>query len=316
MEKKLVERYKNFEEFFSSYQKIIRKEIEKRIKDEDMRYALNGGKLLRPTILMLSFIACNGKNFERAMESAIGIELAHSASLLHDDIMDGDKERRGKPAFHVKKGIGKAILTGHKMINEAFRISLKHGMKNAQIFLDSWSEAVNGQILDIDMAARIKELAKNKNIEEIIRQYFNIINLKTASLFSVACRAGAIEADAPEDLIENMAEYGREVGIAYQLADDLVDMLSGKLDDSIMLAVAKYKEYTGDKDSDDIVDILKNLDKDFLKRMYIEEIKKHIERSQSIVSSEKRINPDFAKILKEAPVYIVNKMLKSVGVVI
>jgi len=312
----LAEKYKNFEEFFSSYQKLIREEIDKRIKDEDMRYALNGGKLLRPSILMLSFIACNGKNFERAMESAIGIELAHSASLIHDDIMDNDKERRGKPAFHVKKGIGKAILIGHKMINEAFRISLKHGKKNAQIFLDSWNEAVTGQILDIDVTARIKELIKNKNIEEIIREYFNIINLKTASLFSVACRAGAIEADAPEDLIENMAKYGREVGIAYQLADDLVDMLSGKLDDSIMLAVARFKEHVGDADTNDLTDLFKNIDKEFLKSMYIEEIKKHIEKAQSIVSSEKRINPVFAKILKEAPVYIVNKMLESVGVVI
>ena len=312
----MAEKYKNFEEFFSFYQKLIREEIDKRIKDEDMRYALNGGKLLRPSILMLSFIACNGKNFERAMESAIGIELAHSASLIHDDIMDNDKERRGKPAFHVKKGIGKAILTGHKMINEAFRISLKHGKKNAQIFLDSWNEAVTGQILDIDVTARIKELIKNKNIEEIIREYFNIINLKTASLFSVACRAGAIEADAPEDLIENMAKYGREVGIAYQLADDLVDMLSGKLDDSIMLAVARFKEHVGDADTNDLTDLFKNIDKEFLKSMYIEEIKKHIEKAQSIVSSEKRINPVFAKILKEAPVYIVNKMLESVGVVI
>ncbi|KAA0008350.1 MAG: polyprenyl synthetase family protein [Thermoplasmata archaeon] len=312
----MAEKYKNFEEFFSSYQKLIREEIDKRIKDEDMRYALNGGKLLRPSILMLSFIACNGKNFERAMESAIGIELAHSASLIHDDIMDNDKERRGKPAFHVKKGIGKAILIGHKMINEAFRISLKHGKKNAQIFLDSWNEAVTGQILDIDVTARIKELIKNKNIEEIIREYFNIINLKTASLFSVACRAGAIEADAPEDLIENMAKYGREVGIAYQLADDLVDMLSGKLDDSIMLAVARFKEHVGDADTNDLTDLFKNIDKEFLKSMYIEEIKKHIEKAQSIVSSEKRINPVFAKILKEAPVYIVNKMLESVGVVI
>jgi len=312
----LVKKYKNFEEFFSSYQKLIRKEIDRRIKDEDMRYALNGGKLLRPSILMLSFVACNGKNFERAMESAIGIELAHSASLIHDDIMDNDKERRGKPAFHVKKGIGKAILTGHKMINEAFRISLKHGKKNAQIFLDSWNEAVTGQILDIDVTARIKELIKNKNIEEIIQEYFNIINLKTASLFSVACRAGAIEAKAPEDLIENMARYGREVGIAYQLADDLVDMLSGKLDDSIMLAVARFKEHAGDANTNDLTDLFKSIDKEFLKSMYIEEIKKHIEKAQSIVSSEKRINPDFAKILKEAPVYIVNKMLESVGVVI
>ncbi|RLF51290.1 MAG: hypothetical protein DRN19_03055 [Thermoplasmata archaeon] len=314
--KKLMKKYKSFEEFFSSYQKLIREEINKRIKDEDMRYALNGGKLLRPSILMLSFVACNGKNFERAIESAVGIELAHSASLIHDDIMDNDKERRGRPAFHVKKGVGKAILIGHKMINEAFRISLKHGKKNAQIFLDSWNEAVTGQILDIDVTAKIRELIKRKNIGEIIREYFNIINLKTASLFSVACRAGAIEADAPEDLIENMAKYGREVGIAYQLADDLVDMLNGKLDDSIMLAVAKYREHIGKEGADNLTDIFKSIDREFLKNMYIEEIKKHIEKAQSIISSEKRINPDFAKILKEAPVYIVNKMLESVEVVV
>lgn len=310
----MTKKYRSFEEFFSSYQKLIREEINRRIKDEDMKYALDGGKLLRPSILMLSFVACNGKNFKRAMESAIGIELAHSASLIHDDIMDNDTERRGKPAFHVKKGIGKAILTGHKMINEAFRISLRHGKKNAQIFLDSWNEAVTGQILDIDITAKIKEFIKGKNLEEIVKEYFNIINLKTASLFSVACRAGAIEAKAPDDLIENMAKYGREVGIAYQLADDLVDMLNGKLDDSIMLAVARIKGEV--KEIDDLKDLLKSVDRDLIKNLYVKEIKMHIEKAQKIVSSEKRINPDYVEILKEAPVYIVNKMLESVGVVI
>jgi len=136
--------HQTFVQFFEWVREEVKREIDRRIKDENIKYALEGGKMLRPALLLLSFKACNGseENYYRALESAVGVELAHSASLIHDDIMDNDVERRGKPALHVKTGIGPAILIGHKMISMAFQISLNHGMRDAQIFLDAWNDTL------------------------------------------------------------------------------------------------------------------------------------------------------------------------------
>lgn len=307
--------YKNFEVYFKSCQLEVRREIERRIKDKEIREILDGGKLLRPCMLILSFLACRGKNYEKAIESAIGVELAHTASLIHDDIMDNDRIRRGKPAVHVEKGIGKAILLGHKMINEAFRISLRHGINNAFIFLDTWNETLNGQIKDIEMISQLEKIfRKNKDLGKMIREYFDIIDHKTASLFSAACRAGAIEAEAPQDLIEKLAKYGREVGIAYQLADDLVDIMNGKLEEGIVLAVAKIEK--DEKLSDDIRKFIEELDREKLIEIYIAEIKERIEKARDAISSDSRIDKNYKEILYDAPRYIVNEMLKSIGLVI
>ncbi|RLF46839.1 MAG: hypothetical protein DRN10_04515, partial [Thermoplasmata archaeon] len=99
-----IEKLLTFQEFVAHVQDEVRKKIDEEIRDRDMRYALEGGKLLRPIMLMLAFRACNGGDdrYDKALESALGIELAHSASLVHDDIMDGDVTRRGKPSLYIK----------------------------------------------------------------------------------------------------------------------------------------------------------------------------------------------------------------------
>lgn len=310
-----------FEEFFKKVQKEIRDRIEQSIKDENIKYALEGGKLLRPVMLILSFKACNGKNYERALESAIGIELAHTASLVHDDIIDDDKRRRGKPALHIKKGLGIAILTGHKMINEAFRIALKHGKKNAFIFLNTWNETLEGELKDISLTSRLLEHIEKGNLRKLINEYFKVIDLKTASLFSAACKAGAIEADAPQKLVDLLAKYGRSVGISYQLADDLVDIINGKFDEGLILPLVKI--YGRNKEVVKIIRENQDLPLDFLiereddlKWIYLEEIRKHVEGAESLASSEMIEDGPFKDMLVEAPRYVVNKMLEEVGVVV
>ena len=126
-----------FQDFVHTIQLEVQETINQSITDPDIRYAMEGGKLLRPVMLILSYKACaNGSDiyYSNALESALGMELAHAASLVHDDIMDDDDTRRGKLALHVKKGMGNAILTGHRMISTAFRISVEHGLENALIF--------------------------------------------------------------------------------------------------------------------------------------------------------------------------------------
>lgn len=317
------EEYADFEHFFRKVREEIRKEIEKRFSDEDIRYAMLGGKLLRPVMLILSFKACNGKNerYNKAIESAIGVELAHSASLIHDDIMDGDMERRGKLALHAIKGIGPAILIGHKMINEAFRISLEHGEKNARIFLDTWNETLNGQLKDINFTSHIENLLISKKPEKLLEEYFRIIDMKTASLFAAACRAGAIEAGANEEVVMLMKEYGREVGIAYQLADDLVDVVEGKkIEEGIIMPIVRMYGKNIEKSVVEnikkegkrlIEEMLQERGKD-IKGIYEEEIKKHIKRAVEIASSNLLNDSVYRKLLKEAPFYIVNEMIKGI----
>jgi geranylgeranyl pyrophosphate synthase len=315
-----------FQEFFSYAQNEVRREIDRVIDDEDMRYALEGGKMLRPAMLLLAFKACDGKDehYKNALESAMGVELAHSASLIHDDIMDGDIERRGKPALHVIRGIGAAILIGHKMISMAFRISLSHGIENAKIFLDTWDETLVGQLKDIDFNAHLENILNGEKPDELVREYFKIIEMKTASLFATACRAGAIEAKAPEELIELMREYGREVGMAYQLADDLVDIVNGKLEEGIIMPIIRAY---GNSLNPDIVEKLKQngteIIEEALKRngldlreIYREEIKKHVERAVDIASSPLIPDTIYKNLLKEAPRYIVNAMIKNINMVI
>jgi geranylgeranyl pyrophosphate synthase len=105
----------------------------------------------------LSFKACTRgketrKQYQDSLEGTVGIELAHGASLVHDDIIDGNLERRGKAAFHVKVGVDKAILTGHKMLVTGFDLALKHGKDVARLYLDAWSEVVNGEIDEVTVS--------------------------------------------------------------------------------------------------------------------------------------------------------------------
>ena len=315
-----------FQDFFRYVQKEVREEILKNIHDEDMLYALEGGKMLRPAMLLLAFHACNGseQHYRYALESAMGIELAHSASLIHDDIMDGDNERRGKPALHVVRGIGAAILIGHRMISRAFRISLAHGIENAQIFLDTWDETLMGQLKDIDFNAHLEDIINGENPTKLIKEYFKIIEMKTASLFATACRAGAIEAKAPPELIHLMREYGREVGLAYQLADDLVDIVMGKIEEGIIMPIIRAY---GEKLDPEIVKKLKENGTEIveealrrngldLKEIYKEEIKKHVERAIELASSPLIPDTVYKELLKEAPRYIVNAMISNINMVI
>jgi len=312
-----------FTDFFHWAQNEVKKEIEKRVQDEDMKYALAGGKMLRPAMLLLSFRACNGENerYSRALESAVGVELAHSASLIHDDIMDKDIERRGKPALHVKKGIGVAILTGHKMINMAFRISLSHSREDAEIFLDTWNETLIGQLKDIDFTAHLEDIIRGESPENLIREYFRIIKMKTASLFATACRAGAIEAEASKELRMHMKEYGREVGIAYQLADDFVDLVEGRMEEGVILPIIKVYGKVDDaiiqkiEDGNLIKEALKK-NGSSLKKIYVEEIRKHVLRAKELASSPLIKESIYKELLKEAPGYIVNAMTKSIKVIV
>jgi geranylgeranyl pyrophosphate synthase len=313
-----------FSSFFKKSQEDIRSELINRIDDEDMIFALEGGKLLRPSILLLAFRACNTDEkvpYKRALESAIGVELSHCASLIHDDIMDHDSERRGRPSLYIKKGVGNAILVGHKMINMAFRIALDHGLNNAQIFLETWNKTLVGQLKDVTLTNKLEEILNGGDISptDLMKEYYRIIDLKTASLFAGACRAGAIEARSSKETISHLEEYGKEIGLAYQLADDFVDVVKGKIEEGILMPL--LRAWGGKLEKMEELKS-KNLKEEFTKQgfdleeIYREEIKKHIGNAEKLAMDPLLLDSPYKKLMKEAPSYITNEMLKELDLVI
>lgn len=279
---------------------------------------------MRSLLAALSFKACTrGKEtkqkYQQSLEGTVGIELAHGASLVHDDIIDKDAERRGKPAFYVKAGVGKAILTGHKMLITGLDIALKHGKEFTRLYLDSWNEVVNGEIDEVDFNKSGIKLKNTSTKSQIFEAYNKIINMKTASLFSSACKGGALQADMSEDILKVFADYGREIGLAYQLADDLVDLAKGEFIDSVILPIVNKLEKQTIRISALKKEEIQNKfeeNKEKIKQVYIEEIKRHVGNAVTLSKSELIPSSEYKDMLSGAPTYIINKMLREINITI
>lgn len=195
----------------------IARRLSRRPDRRILERAIYGGKRLRPIFLLLVFEALAGKDRESALDVAFALELAHAASLVHDDIIDWDDLRRGKPALWRQVGISRAVVEGHRIINLAFRTVLEKGVEISRIFLEAWDRASLGVLEEILSTTPPSKLL-----------YLRIIENKTASLFAAAAESAAILAGAPEHVRMLAKNYGRCVGIVYQLGDDYGEMLSGR----------------------------------------------------------------------------------------
>jgi len=259
--------------------------------------------------------------YQKALEGTVVIELAHTASLIHDDIIDKDKERRGKPALYVEEGIPSAMLLGHKMLAIGLDIALRHGEKIAKLYTDTWNEILNGELKEVTFNKKdiqnngAKEITKTK----IFNEYNKIINMKTASLYSSACKAGAIEANANGQILTTLGEYGREIGLAYQLADDLVDLENGEIIGSVIIPLLnRLDKDIVDNNSLKIKSLRKKIAKNSskIKQFYIDEIKKHVNKAIQLSSSEIIPQSPYKDMLIDAPTYIINKMLKEIKIAV
>jgi len=313
------------ETFFHNSQEDIEKKIAEIVSDEKILMILKGGKRLRPLLASLSFKVCTGGDeqvdrYQSFLEGAVSVELAHNASLIHDDIIDGDMTRRGELAFYIKEGIDNAILIGHKMLVIGFTLALSHGAKTAKLYIDTWNKTLNGQLSEVNFNAT--DFNNNNNISadsKFFQFYSNIVDLKTASLFSSACKAAAFEADVSDELSEILAEYGREIGFSYQLADDLVDLEKGEMIDSVVLPLLTRLEKKSLKNGSMTAKLIKNkLEKNFpeIKNLYLSEIKKHIGEAQELSNRALIPSNHYKTLLQEAPTYMINKMLKEIQVTI
>lgn len=312
-------------DFFETTKIDTEHKIKSLIKDEQIVSILQSGKRLRPMISQLCFKVCTGGRetpyqYQRSIEGTVAIELAHTASLVHDDIIDGDKTRRGRTAFHIQEGIPKALLIGHRMLSIGFNIALSHGEKIAKLYVDTWDEVLSGELEEVEYNAS-EDVADNglgfSSKSKIFNEYYKIINMKTASLFSSACKAGAIEAEATGEILDVLADYGREIGLAYQLADDLVDLENGEIIDSVIIPLlTRLENKKVDCNTMRIKAIQKKLSahSEDIKDLYLEEIKRHVARAKKLSRSDIIPPSHFKNLLQEAPDYIINRMLKKINV--
>ncbi|MCK5636431.1 MAG: polyprenyl synthetase family protein [Thermoplasmatales archaeon] len=314
----------SFDDFAEDSKEKVEKQIVAMISDKQIVSILEGGKRLRSTLAGLSFKACTqGKEtadqYRKALEGGVIIELAHGASLVHDDIIDEDILRRGKPSFHAKEGVASALFTGHKMLVSGFSIALRHGKKIAELYTDAWNELVTGEIDEVNINKKSMNLKKISTKEQIFEAYNKIIDLKTATLFSSACKVGAVGGNVSDDVIKVFSDYGREIGIAYQLADDLVDLVNGEIIDSVVIPLLNK---LGNKIfkirflQKRVVKRKFAKNKDKIHNFYIEEINKHVRKAEELSRSDLIPKSKYKNLLGTAPAYIINKMLREINVAI
>jgi geranylgeranyl diphosphate synthase, type II len=185
---------------------------------DPIRYVMKaGGKRIRP---LLCLLACElfGGDYRKALYPAIGIEIFHNFTLLHDDMMDNADMRRGLPVVHKKWNSNIALLSGDAMSVIAYKYMSKASDRLNEI-LEIFSEtALNiceGQQYDMDYEQK-------SNVTE--QEYLNMITLKTAVLLACSLKVGAIAADADNDECDKIQEFGKNLGIAFQLQDDYLDV--------------------------------------------------------------------------------------------
>jgi geranylgeranyl diphosphate synthase type I len=177
------------------------------------------GKCLRPTLALLSARAA-GAAPEAGVPAAVAVELAHNFSLLHDDVMDHDTERRHRATAWMVFGIGPAILAGDALINLAYQAlaATVDGGSAVRRLSGDLDRLITGQAADLDFERRDLTGPDAVDIDECLRMAAD----KTAALLSCSCALGALVCGAPAELTAGLARFGAHLGLAFQLVDDLL----------------------------------------------------------------------------------------------
>jgi len=186
---------------------------------EPIEYVLSlGGKRIRPVLMMLAYNLYK-EDPESILMQAVGLETYHNYTLLHDDLMDNADMRRGHDTVHKKWDANKAILSGDSMLVLAYQRMQQCDSRHLQAVLDIFTETALeiGEGQEYDMAFE----TRNDVTED---EYIEMIRLKTSVLLACAVKIGAILADAPADDISNLYRFGEQLGLAFQLQDDLLDV--------------------------------------------------------------------------------------------
>ncbi|MDC1312130.1 polyprenyl synthetase family protein [Burkholderiales bacterium] len=182
---------------------------------EVARYTIDsGGKRLRPILLLLAASSLEYQD-RRAVRLAAAIEFVHTATLLHDDVVDSSVVRRGTQTANERFGNAAAVLVGDFLYSRAFQIMVDVGESRVfRIMADATNDISEGEVL---------QLSNVKNIELTVESYFEMIRSKTARLFEAAAMLGGIVAGGDNRVVENFGKYGAHIGTAFQIVDDILD---------------------------------------------------------------------------------------------
>jgi len=173
-----------------------------------------GGKRIRPSLLLLSAHML-GYFGEGSIRLGAVVEMVHTATLVHDDIIDGADTRRGRPSANTTWGNEKCVLAGDWLYMQAFKIALEEkNLRVLELLIGLTQQMVEGELLQIQKLGKAVSEA----------EYYDLIFRKTACLFAVSMRLGAVLAGSTEAVETNLAAYGRAVGLAFQIVDDVLDL--------------------------------------------------------------------------------------------
>ncbi len=197
-----------------SMREVVSSDVEI-LKDASHHILSAGGKRVRPRLTLLAYLACGGTDVDYVAPAAGAIELMHTASVVHDDINDHGVLRRGRPSVNAVWGRTFALLTGDFLFTAVYQLMAPYGGLN-QVVADAATALVEGETLQ---AAAVK----NNNFTR--ENYTEIIARKTAALFQAAGEIGSRLAGADEEAIEALRQYGYSVGLAFQIVDDILDIV-------------------------------------------------------------------------------------------
>jgi geranylgeranyl pyrophosphate synthase len=186
---------------------------------EICHYLVDGsGKRLRPLFIMLAFRSCGGpdEKVEDAIDAAIALELIHSATLLHDDIIDGGVLRRGKPSAFARYGFAPSLVAGDFLFCRAFELCGRFEERLVRVAAQACIQLTEGEVMEGRM---------RQNATAMLDDYLGVIERKTASLFAAGGRVAADLAGADAATIAAMDKLGRTFGLAFQMVDDLLDVI-------------------------------------------------------------------------------------------
>jgi len=181
-----------------------------------LRYALEGGKRIRPLVLLLAAEAMGHSDDDKVLDAAVAVELLHAESVIHDDIIDQEASRRGKAAFHVRYGYSTSLLTADFVFAMILAIAARYPDRRvATTISNAAMNMCEGEYAELTIDPEVYKLDWD--------EYLEVISKKTAALFETAVRLGGLVGGASPEKLEALTEYGRYLGIAYQIHDDVLD---------------------------------------------------------------------------------------------
>ena len=259
----------------------------------------NGGKRLRPMLLLLAAKAL-GKVSPHHLTMAAVIEFIHTATLLHDDVVDESDLRRGKESANAVWGNAASVLVGDYLYSRAFEMMVRTGnMRVMEILSKTTTAIAEGEVL---------QLLNCNNPETTERKYLEVIARKTAILFSAATRLAAVISDVPSEVEQGLADYGQHLGIAFQLIDDALDykasqeelgknlgddLAEGKPTLPLIYAIQKANP----NDANLIIDAIKEGNRDVFNDVYA-----IVKKTKAIIYTEQRADEEVEKAIKSLKV--------------